>query len=459
MDRRTVGIVGFGRFGQFWAGVLKSTFKVVATDQRNLTQKATEMGVEFRETLAEVCAAADALFLCVPISQIEQVVRDMRGHVKRGAVVLDTCSVKEHPVQVLQTHLGALDQVELIATHPMFGPDSGAHGLAGLKITLWPISVSAASYSNWRGYFESLGLTVVEISPPEHDRLAAYSQGVTHYIGRVLNEMSLQPTAIDTKAFTSLLSVMGQTCNDTWELFQDLQHYNCYTMGMRLRLEEALNGVYEKLLPDCVSPGKLIIGIQGGQGSFNEEACRYYVNQHHNDQHDDQHNDTEHEIKYLYTTLNVLAALHRGEVDRGVFAIQNARGGVVLETIQGLSRYDCDILDTFDIVVSHCILHHPGIEFAAIDTLISHPQALAQCQTNLRLRYPHLKLTSGEGDLIDQAHCAQYVAEGRLPPTTAVLASKVCADLYDLTIHDTDLQDLGKHNLTTFVWARRRRRF
>jgi prephenate dehydratase len=68
-------------------------------------------------------------------------------------------------------------------------------------------------------------------------------------------------------------------------------------------------------------------------------------------------------------------------------------------------------------------------------------------------------LTSGEGDLIDQALCARYVAEGEMPRSTAVLAPRVCAELYGLKIQDTDLQDLGADNLTTFVWARRRHYF
>ena len=162
---------------------------------------------------------------------------------------------------------------------------------------------------------------------------------------------------------------------------------------------------------------------------------------------------------HLNLSPQVLAALHQGKIDFGVFAIQNARGGVVMETIHALSKYDCEILEIFDIVISHCLLRHPEADFDEIDTIISHPQALAQCADTLGNKYPQLKLTSGEGDLIDQALCARYVAEGKLPASTAVLAPKVCAELYGLKIHDTDLQDLGQHTRTTFVWARRRHYF
>ncbi len=126
-----------------------------------------------------------------------------------------------------------------------------------------------------------------------------------------------------------------------------------------------------------------------------------------------------------------------------------------MESLQALGRYNCEIEQRFEILVDHCILHHPDIEFKDVGTLISHPQALGQCQGNLARNYPNLKKISGEGDLIDQALCARHIAEGKLPITMAVLAPKVCAELFGLTVHDTSLQDRGKKNLTTFLWVKR----
>ena len=40
-------------------------------------------------------------------------------------------------------------------------------------------------------------------------------------------------------------------------------------------------------------------------------------------------------------------------------------------------------------------------EYADIDTIMTHPQVLAQCKNNLALKYPSLKLTSGTGKFID----------------------------------------------------------
>ena len=43
---------------------------------------------------------------------------------KENAVIVDVCSVKEYPVQWMRELLPA--NVSILATHPMFGPDSAA---------------------------------------------------------------------------------------------------------------------------------------------------------------------------------------------------------------------------------------------------------------------------------------------------------------------------------------------
>jgi prephenate dehydrogenase/prephenate dehydratase len=449
MNQPTVGIIGYGRFGQFWAEVLSSDYDIIVTDREDLSHHAAQSGVRFA-SLADLCTEANAIFLCVPINRVEDTVRDLRPCLQPGTTVLDTCSVKTHPAQVMENILGNLADVELIATHPMFGPDSGKDLLEGLPIVMWPLTGKREAYDFWQKAFKKLGLTVVEMPPDEHDRLAANSQGVTHYVGRVLGEMELTGTPIDTSGYKTLLTTIEQTCNDTWELFHDLQRFNPFTHDMRLRLETAMDRVYTQLMPESASPGEMVIGIQGGKGSFNEEACRYYCATNGIERY---------RMLYLYTAYNVLDALHRGEADRGVFAVQNARGGVVMETIEALCKYRCEIIEKFDIVISHCIMHHPDAKFEEIDRLLSHPQAIAQCKRNLREQYPHLTPETEEGDLIDQALCAQYIAEGKLPRTTAVLAPQVCAELYGLKVEACGLQDLGDANLTTFVWVQRRHYF
>lgn len=52
----------------------------------------------------------------------------------------------------------------------------------------------------------------------------------------------------------------------------------------------------------------------------------------------------------------------------------------------------------------------------------------------------------------DTAKAANDLSDGTLPDTTAVIASRGCAALYDLDILEESIQDL-KFNYTTFVVA------
>jgi prephenate dehydratase len=79
---------------------------------------------------------------------------------------------------------------------------------------------------------------------------------------------------------------------------------------------------------------------------------------------------------------------------------------------------------------------------------------LAQCKATLARKYPHLKQTSGEGDLIDHAKVAELLGSGELEPTIATMGSSVLAEIYGLRVVQDNLQDLGE-NFTSFLWVQR----
>lgn len=192
-------------------------------------------------------------------------------------------------------------------------------------------------------------------------------------------------------------------------------------------------------------PKSLVIGIQGGPGSFNEEAIRRYTNEA---------GITHYTLQYLYTTERVLKALHDKKIDRGMFAIENSIGGTVWETVNALSRYNCTILDSLKIQVDHCLMAVPGTKLRAITRIMSHPQALAQCAKTIARKFPKVLAQPGEGIEVDQATAAKHLSEGTLPATIGVIASRAAAQLYGLAILAEGLQD-HKKNLTTFLFVSR----
>lgn len=240
LSAMTVGVVGTGRFGAFWATLLSSRHTVVTYNRSRRPVPEGCTGVEIEEL-----SACDAVFLCVAISSIAPVLEQLAPHLQAGCVVLDTCSVKVYPMKLMSELLG--DAIESIGTHPMFGPDSARNGVDGLPLVFTPLRCSDDSKRYWREEFLRMGLDVRELTAEEHDKEAAFTQGVTHFIGRVLADMQLRPSEIATVGYQQLLSVTEQTCNDPYQLFEDLQHYNPYTPVMRRSLQQSLNRLMESL--------------------------------------------------------------------------------------------------------------------------------------------------------------------------------------------------------------------
>jgi prephenate dehydratase len=301
------------------------------------------------------------------------------------------------------------------------------------------------NYKFWKNFFANKKLRIVELTAKEHDKLAANSQGLTHFIGRLLNSFGTKQTRIDSLGAKKLLEIKDQTCNDTWQLFTNLQHFNPYTKTMRIKLGKKYDKLYNKLLPKQVQKNYITFGIQGGRGSFNEKAIWHYTQKEGIDKY---------KIKYLYTTSKVMTALNSGKIDQGQFAIYNSVGGIVDESIHAIAKYKFKILDEFTIKIAHALMIRLDAKFSDITTIMTHPQVLAQCKKTLAKKYPRLKQTSGKGKFIDHAMVAKSLGQRKLPKNTAVMGSSILAKLYGLKIIEDNLQD-AKENHTSFLVVRR----
>ena len=195
-------------------------------------------------TLEKACEQ-DVLILCVPISEFEKLVRRVRRWVRPDALVIDVCSVKEHPVRVMKALLPRT--VDILATHPNFGPDSAGESLRGRKLIACKVRVSGERYRKFRRAVEKKGLVVVEMSAREHDRRMASSLVLTHFIGRALIRYGAEPTGVDTEGYQRLLRILQTVQNDTWQLFADMNRYNAFAPRVRRAFLAAIGSVDRKL--------------------------------------------------------------------------------------------------------------------------------------------------------------------------------------------------------------------
>jgi prephenate dehydratase len=183
----------------------------------------------------------------------------------------------------------------------------------------------------------------------------------------------------------------------------------------------------------------LKIGISGSRGSFSEEAANYYC-------HKNKIND--YELVYLISVEKVLNTLSKKEIDKGVFPIENSNGGIVYEAVYAMSKYQFNIENIFEIDIRHCLHVYPGVNPDQIKKITSHQQALKQCRMYLKRKWPEVELEEYK----DTAEAAKDLSLGNLNKTTAVIAPKICSELYHLELLEEGIQDL-KFNFTTFIAA------
>lgn len=434
-----------GRFGKVLYRLLAGHFKILifSTHPATLREFTLHAGDRVLGNERDIFSA-EVIFYAVPISKFQATLRRHTRFMQPHHLLIDVLSVKMLPARVFQ-EVCKQKKCRALLTHPMFGPDSAKDGFRNLPIVVSRLTATPAEYAFWKRFFARSGLRVVECSPSEHDRLAANSQGVAHFIGRLLKELKFKPTKIDTLGARKLHELLDQVCNDTPELFRDLQNYNANTKAMRLALGKAYDKLYNRLLPRRVRPGRLVIGIQGGKGSFNEQAILEYTKSKRVRNAD---------IEYLYTSKRVMRELHNGNIDFGLFAIQNAVGGLEEESIHVMSRYKFRIVSEFPILVRHFLMRRKDNPRALPTRIMAHDQVFRQCAATLKKLCSKAKLITGTGDLRDTARAAQALAEGKIPKETFILGPKILAHLYDLDIVRGNLQD-SEHNLTTFLLVSR----
>jgi prephenate dehydrogenase len=239
----SVGIIGFGRFGRLMARYLSPDCQVRAHDPGVRAEAISSAGAA-PASMADACRS-DIVILAVPISHLQGLLSEIQPHLPPESLVVDVCSVKEQPVRWMQALLP--ETVEILGTHPMFGPDSAADSLEGRKIVLCPVRIGEKRLAKVKHYLGAKGLVLIEASPEDHDRQIAVSLALTHAIGRSLALFGAKPQAIDTEGYRRLLRILEVVENDTWQLFEDLNRYNPYAQDARQAFITAMHAIEGKL--------------------------------------------------------------------------------------------------------------------------------------------------------------------------------------------------------------------
>lgn len=250
-----VSVIGYGRFGALWSSILASHFvkqnqKVAVTDEKPIESHLLPKGIHAC-SLEEAVKYSRAIFLCIPISQMRDTLMRIVPYLNEKTIICDTCSVKALPSMWMKEILPNTQPI--LATHPLFGPDSFLKRQEEKKdniVIMFPVRMNEDEYLYWVNTFSNMKLQPHTMTPEEHDKQVAYTQGLTHLVGRVLTHMKLSSQVVSTLGYESLLEIVTQTCSDSSTLFQDLHTYNNYSQEMREELYRALQDTLSLLGDD-----------------------------------------------------------------------------------------------------------------------------------------------------------------------------------------------------------------
>jgi prephenate dehydrogenase len=235
--KKTLGIIGLGSFARFFIPHLKPYFEIFVYDQRDLKTVAIQLDTTW-ESLEAVCQK-EIVMAGVPILSMEKLIAQIAEFINPDCLFMDICSVKVKPVEWMSKYLPS--SVEIMATHPLFGPQSGKNGIKGLNIVLCPVRVSKHR-ADWINalFAEALQLNVLERTPVIHDKQMAFVQALTHFVGRAVNEMDIPDVEQKTPAYQYLLDIKRNLGQDSWDLFLTIENGNPFAKEVREQFIEEL---------------------------------------------------------------------------------------------------------------------------------------------------------------------------------------------------------------------------
>lgn len=228
---KSIGIIGYGRFGQLLHAIFQNTLKDIEIKISSRSNQIDgKMFFNFEEAVK-----CDLVIPVVPIKYFESTIVRIAKLIPSGSTIMDVCSVKLHPEEVMLKNIP--EGINIIATHPMFGPGNLKKlgidpykldlekKFKGLKIVISNVRCDEQNYELIKKYFSNLNMTVVEMSCEEHDKKTAETQFVSLYIAQILQNMDIKENEIMTPSADKMIFYKEMITVDE-SLVRDIYNFN-----------------------------------------------------------------------------------------------------------------------------------------------------------------------------------------------------------------------------------------
>ncbi len=175
------------------------------------------------------------------------------------------------------------------------------------------------------------------------------------------------------------------------------------------------------------------IGYLGPEGTFSEEALVKFASA------------LDYEATAYLTVYDIFRAVEKNEIDKGFVPIENSIEGSVNITLDLLAfSFDLKIEREVIYPIHHYLLGQEGQELSKVKLVVSHPQAIAQCEKFLRenLTQAKVEVTSSTAEAASKAQT--------LGVDVVAIGPERAAEIYNLKILRPRIEDF-EDNLTRFV--------
>jgi prephenate dehydrogenase len=228
MMTRILILGGTGETGSWFARYFKGLgFDVAIWGPSGKVEVAERLGVRYAHDMMKEVAESDIVLVSVLIDKTVEVIRDVAPRMRPGSLLMDVTSVKSGPVRAMKTY--APEGVEILGTHPMFGPTMPA--LSGQTIILTPVEGRSEKWLPIiRSLFEADRARIEVLEAEEHDEIMAVVQALTHFayisIGAALEALDFdveKSRRFMSPVYEIMIDFVGRILDQNPELYASIQ--------------------------------------------------------------------------------------------------------------------------------------------------------------------------------------------------------------------------------------------